>query len=102
MGKLLVRDFMTRKFPIAQATGWSQVLGAMSLAFREMHRKDDEPKNSLVLAILDFNVPNARDAIKQKEIASAIATIFKSFWPERCVLLAHMAAYSKDDTDEDP
>ena len=55
-----------------------------------------------MIAIIDFNVPNARDSMKLKEMAASVATIFKSFGADRCVLLAHMAAYSKEDTDIDP
>ena len=31
-----------------------------------------------------------------------MANIFKNFGPERCALLAHMAAYPKEDSDQDP
>ena len=51
---------------------------------------------------MDFNVPNARDVTKLKEVALAIATIFKSHGANHCVFLAHMAAYCKEDTVEDP
>ena len=33
---------------------------------------------------------------------NAVANIFKNFGVERCALLAHMAAYPKEDYDQDP
>ena len=31
-----------------------------------------------------------------------VANTFKNFGPERCTLLAHMAAYPKEDSEQDP
>ena len=36
------------------------------------------------------------------EIASCVAKTFKNFGIERCCLLAHMAAYPKEESDQDP
>ena len=54
------------------------------------------------MAIIDFNTPNSRDSLKFGEIATCVANTFKNFGIERCALLAHMAAYPKEDSDQDP
>lgn len=88
---------------MAKATSWVQVPGAVSEAMQGVHQIEGEPKNkSAVIAILDFNVPNSRDSTKLKDIAQAISTIFKNHGRHRCVLLAHMAAYPKEDSCDDP
>ena len=88
---------------MAKATSWVQVPGAVSEAMQGVHQIEGEPKNkSAVIAILDFNVPNSRDSTKLRDIAQAISTIFKNHGRHRCVLLAHMAAYPKEDSCDDP
>ena len=56
----------------------------------------------VVLAIIDISTPNSRDSFNISEIAHAVANIFKNFGVERCALLAHMAAYPKEDAEQDP
>ena len=103
IGKSLVEQFMNINFPKATAGSWGDVPGAVSMAVQSVHAHEGTPKNPpRILAILDFNVPNARDSLKLKEIAQATSTIFKNFGVERCAVLAHMAAYPKEDNDTDP
>ena len=103
LGNTLVHQFMIRHFPVAKADTWQQVSGAVFETMASIRELEGEPKNHpRLIAIMDFNVPNARDVTKLKEVALAIATIFKSHGANHCVFLAHMAAYCKEDTCEDP
>ena len=68
-----------------------------------MHTREGAPKNPpRLLATVDFNVPNARDSLKLKETIGCVANFFKNNNPNKCALLAHMAAYAKEDADTDP
>ncbi len=103
IGKSLVQQFMDSYMPKATAASWSEVAGQISLMVQSIHLKEGAPKNPpRFLAIIDFNTPNSRDSLKIAEIATCAANIFKSFSPERCALLAHMAAYPKEDSEQDP
>ena len=89
--------------PKAQAQSWSGVPGAVALIVQSIHLQDGSPKSHpRFLAILDFNTPNSRDALKINEVVACVANTFKTHGPERCVLLAHMAAYPKEDSEQDP
>ena len=88
---------------MAKGESWARVPGAVSVAMQEVHALEGEPtKKPYLIAILDFNVPNARDSLKLKEITQTVATLFKNHDPDRCVVLAHMAAFSKEDSVSDP
>ena len=77
--------------------------GASALLVQRIHLQEGSPKNPpRFLAIIDFNTPNARDSLKIAEIANCAAKIFKNFGVDRCALLAHMAAYAKEDSQQDP
>lgn len=103
IGKNLVQQFMATTFPKAVASSWADVPGAIALAMQTVHHLDSEPTAPpRILAIVDFNVPNARDVLKLKEILGAVTSLFKNNNPNKCALLAHMAAYSKEDADNDP
>ena len=103
LGKSLVEQFMTRYMPKAVSKSWPDFPGAVALTVQGVHSKDGNPKNPpRFLAIIDFNTPNSRDALKIQEICTAVANLFKNFGVERCALLAHMAAYPKEDSSEDP
>ena len=103
IGKSLVKQFVDRYLPIATASSWSNVPGAIAVLVQRTHNRDGAPRNHpRFLAVLDFNTPNSRDALKITEMATCIANIFKNFGVERCALLAHMAAYPKEDSDIDP
>ena len=103
VGKSLVNQFIEVNMPKAQAQGWAEVPGAVALLLQSIHNKEGAPKNyPRFLAILDFNTPNSRDALKINEVVACVANIFKCHGPERCVLLAHMAAFSKEDSEQDP
>ena len=103
IGKSLVQQFMDSYMPKAMASCWSDVPGAIAMLVQRTHTKEGPPKNPpRFLAIIDFNTPNSRDALKITEIATCCANIFKHFGVERCALLAHMAAYPKEDSDQDP
>ena len=103
IGKSLVTQFMDHNMPKAVASSWSDVPGAIALLVQRIHNMEGAPKNPpRFLAILDFNTPNSRDSLKISEIATCTANIFKNFGVERCALLAHMAAYPKEDSDQDP
>ena len=73
------------------------------MVMQVVHKQEGAPESpARMLAIIDFNVPNARDSLKLPQTAAAVATIFKTIGVDRCVVLAHMAAYPKEDTDKDP
>ena len=73
------------------------------MTVQQVHQVEGTPKNpSRVFAIIEFNVPNSRDALKLPQIAQAVATIFKNVGPEYCALLAHMPAFAKEDSATDP
>ena len=57
---------------------------------------------SRILAIVNFNEPNARGSLKLPQIASALSASFKSVGKEQCALLARMPAYAKEDSEQDP
>ena len=70
---------------------------------QRIHLQEGSPKNPpRFLAIIDFNTPNARDSLNIGEIATCVANTFKNFGSGRCALLARMAAYPKEDSDQDP
>ena len=103
VGKSLVTQFMTSYFPKAAASSWADVPGAVAMCMQAVHQAEGAPKAPLrVLAVVDFNAPNARDALKMNQIATAVAVIFKNVGPSQCALLAHMPAFSKEDADTDP
>ena len=103
IGKNLVQQFTNSYFPSAVSSGWPDVPGAIALAVQTVHNQEGAPKAATrMVAVIDFNVPNARDALKMKEMITAVTNIFKNNNPNKCVLLAHMAAYAKEDTDNDP
>ena len=103
IGKSLVKQFMDSCMPKATASSWVDVPGAVALMVQSIHTVHGVPKNPpRFLAIIDFNTPNSRDALKITEITTCVADIFKNFGVERCALLAHMAAYAKEDSEQDP
>ena len=55
-----------------------------------------------LVAMLDFNAPNARDTLKLQQMASTVSTIFKNFGPDNCILVAWMATQPKEDSEQDP
>jgi hypothetical protein len=73
------------------------------MTVQQVHQVEGTPKNPpRVFAIIDFNVPNSRDALNLPQIAQAVANIFKNVGPEYCALLAHMPAFAKEDSATDP
>ena len=104
IGKSLVQQFMSANCPMAKASSWADVPGAVTLAMQKVHKLDGLPGKGppRVLAIIDFNVPNSRDSLRLPHIASALANIFKCLGGEQCALLAHMPAYAKEDSGNDP
>ena len=103
IGKSLVQQFMEIHMPKAVASCWNDVPGAIATIVQRIHLHEGSPKNPpRFLAIIDFNTPNSRDSLTSGEIASCVANTFKNFGIERCALLAHMAAYPKEDSDQDP
>ena len=85
--------------PKANASSWNDVPGAVALVIQNIHNlhgaaSKDPPR---FLAIIDFNTPNSRVSLNFIEITNVVANIFKNFGVERCALLAHMAAYPKED-----
>ena len=103
IGKSLVTQFTDSHFPKATASSWMDVPGAIAMLVQRIHLEEGTPKSlPRFLAIIDFNTPNARDALKIESMATCVANLFKNFGVERCVLLAHMAAYPKEDSEQDP
>ena len=103
VAKSLVNQFMEVNLPKAEAVSWTAVPGSIAAAVQIIHGKEGAPKHDpRFLAILDFNTPNSRDALRIGEIAACIADIFKTHGPNQCALLAHMAAYPKEESDADP
>jgi len=90
---------MDHYMPKATASKWNDVPGAVALVVQNIHNlSGGPPKNPpRFLAIIDFNTPNSRDSLQISEIAHVVANMFKNFGVERCALLAHMAAYRKED-----
>ena len=102
LGKSLVKQFMTNHFPMASANGWTDVAGAVALVMQSVEQGPSPNVEPRVVALLDFNAPNARDALKLHQIATAVASLFKSLGPERCVLYAFLATRPKEDSETDP
>ena len=103
IGKSLVSQFMASYFPKAVASSWADIPGAVCMSMQAVHKAEGPPKHPpRILAIIDFNVPNSRDALRLPQIAQAVAMIFRNVGPTQCALLAHMAAYSKEDSETDP
>ena len=103
IGKSLVEQFMNYFFPVAVGSSWVDIPGAFAMTVQQVHQVEGTPKNPpRVFAIIDFNVPNSRDALKLPQIAQAVANIFKNVGPEYCALLAHMPAFAKEDSATDP
>jgi hypothetical protein len=104
IGKSLVKQFMDHYMPKSSASSWSDVPGGVALVIQSIHNLyGGPPKNPpRFLAIIHFNTPNSRDSLKITEITNVVANIFKTFGVECCTLLAHMAAYPKEDSDQDP
>jgi hypothetical protein len=103
IGKSLVERFMNSFFLVAVGSSWVDILGAFAMTVQQVHQVEGTPKNPpRVFAIIDFNLPNSRDALKLPQIAQAVATIFKNVGPEYCALLAHMPAFAKEDSATDP
>ena len=71
---------MAALFPMAKAQIWTDMPGAVTMEMQKVQQIDGLPNNSpsRILAIVDFNVPNARDSLKLPQIAAALATIFKN------------------------
>ena len=89
--------------PKAVGSCWNDVPGGIAAIVQRIHLQEGPPKSPpRFLAIIDFNTPNARDSLKIGEIASCVANTFKVFGKERCALLAHMAAYPQEGSDQDP
>ena len=100
IGKSLVKQFMDARFPIARADSWQDIPGAVSMVMQRPHTQASTPKKRpRIIALLDFNAPNARDALKLTQIATEIANIFKHCGPEQCCLLACMASQPKEECD---
>ena len=101
LGKSLVKQFLAEHFPKATANGWSDVAGAVPLAMQSVGHPlpNMEPR---VVALLDFNTPTARNSIKLQQIASSVATLFKTLGPERCVLYTFLATQPKEESEVDP
>ena len=79
IGKNLVQQFMGNYFPKAVASSWQDVPGAIALAIQVVHTRDGAPKNPpRFLAIVDFNVPNARDSLKLKETIGCVANFSRT------------------------
>ena len=103
IGKSLVEQFMNSFVPVAVGSSWVDIPGAFAMTVQQVHQVEGTPKNPpRVFAIIDFSVPNSRDALKLPQIAQAVATIFKNVGPEYCALLAHMPAFAKEDSATDP
>ena len=103
IGKSLVHQFMDIHVPKAVASSWRDVPGAIASLVQRIHLQEGSPKNPpRFLAIIDFNPPNSRDSLNIGEIVCCVANTFKNFGVEHCALLAHMAAYAKEDSDQDP
>ncbi|MFM7986074.1 MAG: hypothetical protein ACKPKO_42850, partial [Candidatus Fonsibacter sp.] len=82
---------------------WVDITGAFAMTVQQAHPAEGTPKNPpRVLVVIDFNVPNLRDALTLPHIAQAVATIFNNVGPEFCALLAHMPAFAKEDSSTDP
>ena len=55
-----------------------------------------------VVILMDFNTPNARDALVMGKVAKAVQNLTVTQVSNHCVVLAIMATRSKEDTTDDP
>ena len=55
-----------------------------------------------VVILMDFNTPNARDALVVGKVAKAVQNLTVTQGANQCVVLAIMATRAKEDTNDDP
>ena len=73
LGKSLVKQFLAENFPKAISSGWQDVAGAVALVMQSVERPTHSIAPRLV-ALMDFNTPNARDSLTMQQRAASVAS----------------------------
>ena len=99
IGQKLCELFMGQHFPIATASAWGDVSGAVHAA---LAASQPPGKRQLSVIYQDFNAPNTRDSVNLPHMCAAMASCAKIMGSKRTCVLMALATVAKEDSNIDP
>ncbi len=100
VGKELVEQRMKKCFPMLRLNAWDLLAANMSVLIQEFERERGVLQGTRrCVALLDFNAPGSRDALKLPQMLNSLATLMTVLGQDNCVLYAWMANHPKEDSD---
>ena len=97
----LVKRYTDLFFPVFEPAQWDELAGAYALMSKMQLPFQAADAKPYTIVVLDFNVPNTRDALVLKKLIAAVANLIKTTDVSRSMVFAFLATRPKEDSLDD-